>query len=273
MPRNYYVSGSWNCICDSCSIKVKASETKQRWDGLIVCRNCFEMRQPQDFVKARADKITVPFTRPIPTLDFIYTQGFFDEVGPTDNDDSLDYIVPLSGYFLEDYMKDYYAVEIVMSWHRQFTDAVDNLEESIHAAISKGAITDTFTLSETVNVVRRFVRTFNDTSTISESSAKKLIKALTDATTAVDNYTRTVKYARTFNDSVSAPTDVTSFVTKPSLADSVTLNESFNIVQKQIEEMFDTINAIDSGGSIFNADYIDATYFAGNNYVGSTYTF
>lgn len=273
MPRNYYVSGGWNVICDSCGKKIKASEAKQRWDGLIVCPNDFEMRQPQDFVKARADKITVPFTRPRPTDEFILTQGFWDVVGPTDDNDTLDYIVPLSGYFLEDYMKDYNFVEIVMSWARQFNDAVANLEEAISVAFNTGAITDTLTFSETVNVVRRFVRTFNDTSTISESSANKLIKALTDATTAVDNYTRAVKYTRTFNDSISAPTDVTSFVAKPSLADSVTLNESFNIVQKQIEEMFDTINAIDSGGSIFNANYIDATYFAGNNYVGSTYTF
>ena len=71
MPRNYYVSGGWNVICDSCGKKIKASEAKQRWDGLIVCPADFEMRQPQDFVKARQDKITVPFTRPRPTDVFI----------------------------------------------------------------------------------------------------------------------------------------------------------------------------------------------------------
>lgn len=71
MPRNYYVSGGWNVICDSCGKKIKASEAKQRWDGLIVCPADFEMRQPQDFVKARSDKITVPFTRPRPPDVFI----------------------------------------------------------------------------------------------------------------------------------------------------------------------------------------------------------
>ena len=273
MPRNYYVSGGWNVICDSCGKKIKASEAKQRWDGLIVCPNDFEMRQPQDFVKARADKITVPFTRPRPTDDFILTQGFFDGVTIMDDCDVVDYIDPLSGYFLQDYMVDNCSVTIVTLWQRPFTDAVNNLEESIHAAINRGAITDTFTLSETVNVVRRFVRTFNDSTTITESQANKLVKALSDDTTAVDNYSRTVKYARTINDPISAPTDTLSFVTKPSLSDSVTLNESFNAVTKFIESMFDTINAIDSGGSIFNADYIDATYFASNTYVGSTYTF
>lgn len=71
MPRNYYVSGGWNVICDSCGKKIKASDAKQRWDGLVVCPEDFEMRQPQDFVKARADKITVPFSRPRPTDVFI----------------------------------------------------------------------------------------------------------------------------------------------------------------------------------------------------------
>ena len=67
----YYIPGSWNVICDSCGKKIKASEAKQRWDGLIVCPDDFEMRQPQDFVKARADKISVPFTRPRSTDVFI----------------------------------------------------------------------------------------------------------------------------------------------------------------------------------------------------------
>jgi len=64
-------SGDWNCICDVCSRKVKASKTKARWDGLIVCPACFEHRHPQDFIKVRQDKITVPFLRPRPTDVFV----------------------------------------------------------------------------------------------------------------------------------------------------------------------------------------------------------
>ena len=70
MAKNYYVSGNWNVICDVCSKKIKASDAKQRWDGLIVCPSDFEHRHEQDYVKARTDKITVPFTRPIPPLMF-----------------------------------------------------------------------------------------------------------------------------------------------------------------------------------------------------------
>lgn len=71
MAKNHYISGEWNVTCDVCSKKIKANEARQRWDGFIVCPDDFEHRQPQDFVKAQTDKITVPFTRPIPEFVFI----------------------------------------------------------------------------------------------------------------------------------------------------------------------------------------------------------
>ena len=43
----YYIPGSWNVICDSCGKKIKASEAKQRWDGLIVCPEDFETFEDQ----------------------------------------------------------------------------------------------------------------------------------------------------------------------------------------------------------------------------------
>ena len=72
MSRTWdYKSGDYWAICDVCSIKIKASKTKTRWDGLIVCPNCFEHRHPQDFIKVRQDKITVPFIRPRPQDTFV----------------------------------------------------------------------------------------------------------------------------------------------------------------------------------------------------------
>lgn len=82
MNKNYYISGEWNLTCDVCSKKIKAHEAKQRWDGFIVCKDDFEFRHEQDFVKAHTDKITVPFQRPIPTLLFtnvMYTTIYVDE--------------------------------------------------------------------------------------------------------------------------------------------------------------------------------------------------
>ena len=68
--HNYYKAGEWNLICDVCGKKIKAGISKQRWDGFRVCPSCFEERHPQDFVRARQDKISVSFSRPIPTLTF-----------------------------------------------------------------------------------------------------------------------------------------------------------------------------------------------------------
>lgn len=63
MAKNYFISGEWNITCDVCSKKIKAHQAKQRWDGFIVCEQDYETRQPQDFVRARQDKISVPFQR------------------------------------------------------------------------------------------------------------------------------------------------------------------------------------------------------------------
>lgn len=64
-------SGDWNLICDVCGRKIKASTAKHRWDGYIVCPEDFETRHPQDFVKAKADKQSVPFSRPEPADTFV----------------------------------------------------------------------------------------------------------------------------------------------------------------------------------------------------------
>ena len=71
MKKNHFVSGEFNLLCDVCSKKIKASDAKQRWDGLIVCPSDFEHRHPQDYVRAKTDKITVPFTRPRPVDLFV----------------------------------------------------------------------------------------------------------------------------------------------------------------------------------------------------------
>lgn len=59
--RNEYRHGDNNVICDVSGRKVKASETRKRWDGLVVCREDWEPRHPQDFVRGRRDR-QVPST-------------------------------------------------------------------------------------------------------------------------------------------------------------------------------------------------------------------
>lgn len=66
--RNYYKAGDWNAVCDRCGFKFKASELKEDWQGFRVCEHDFEMRHPQDFVRARVDRISVPWVRMDPPV-------------------------------------------------------------------------------------------------------------------------------------------------------------------------------------------------------------
>lgn len=69
--RNEYVHGDYNVICDRSGFKVKASDTQLEWNGLRVRKADWEQRQPQDFVKGRADRQTVPDSRPEQTDVFL----------------------------------------------------------------------------------------------------------------------------------------------------------------------------------------------------------
>lgn len=62
MPRNYYKQGEWNVFCMVCNRKIKSGQMLRRWDGLLVCPDDYENRHPMDFLRARNERISVPFT-------------------------------------------------------------------------------------------------------------------------------------------------------------------------------------------------------------------
>lgn len=96
--RNYFKSGSWNITCDRCSKKTKADEIKKEWTGFLVCPVCFEHRHPQDFVRARQDKISVPFNRPRPV-------------------DIFTGVTYITTYVEEDYIQD---VQVIKTYFEEF---------------------------------------------------------------------------------------------------------------------------------------------------------
>ena len=67
--QNWLDKSSWNAICDSCGRKFKASSLLRRWDGLMVCKEDYEVRHPQDFLRVQREKIAVPWIRPYPAQD------------------------------------------------------------------------------------------------------------------------------------------------------------------------------------------------------------
>lgn len=64
MPRNYFKSGEWNIRCMVCDRKIKSGSILKRWDGLLVCPDDYENRHPMDFLRAREERISVPFSYP-----------------------------------------------------------------------------------------------------------------------------------------------------------------------------------------------------------------
>lgn len=64
MPKpTVYIKGDWNAVCDECGRRFRASQLKKRWDGLMVCSQDYEVRHPQDFVRAKADNQLVPWIK------------------------------------------------------------------------------------------------------------------------------------------------------------------------------------------------------------------
>lgn len=59
-----YIPGDFKRVCDRCGSIFRSSQTLKTWDGLWVCREDFESRHPQDFVRGRKDIQNVPDPRP-----------------------------------------------------------------------------------------------------------------------------------------------------------------------------------------------------------------
>ncbi len=63
--------GDWNAVCYQCGRKRKASTLVKHWQGYYVCREHWEPRQPQDFVRSVPDVQTPPWTQPMPADVFV----------------------------------------------------------------------------------------------------------------------------------------------------------------------------------------------------------
>ena len=167
MAKNYYLSGDHNVICDVCSRKIKMSEAKLRWDGFLVCKDDFEMRHPQDFIRSRQDKISVEISRPRPVDVFRLRYVLIDSILITDDEVHADYLLVLSDYFSEDFLKDYIAIKIDVTWNRSFTDEV-NISELVGKQTGK-SLDDSVTITEYIYPRKTITRTFEDTFTLSDT--------------------------------------------------------------------------------------------------------
>lgn len=61
---NYYKAGDWLACCDICGFRFKSSELRKNWKNEMVCKEDYELRHPQEFIRVRPEKIAVPWARP-----------------------------------------------------------------------------------------------------------------------------------------------------------------------------------------------------------------
>lgn len=61
-----YKPGQWNAICDICGFEFHSGKLNLDWRGLRVCEKDFELRNQQDFIRVRPERITPPWVRPEP---------------------------------------------------------------------------------------------------------------------------------------------------------------------------------------------------------------
>lgn len=66
---DHYEPGQWNALCDRCGFKFKARQLRKEWTGLMVCsgsatNDCWEPRNAQEKLRAKADRQSPPWVRP-----------------------------------------------------------------------------------------------------------------------------------------------------------------------------------------------------------------
>ena len=60
---SYFAEGQWNADCDQCGRMFKSGSLRKQWNGLYTCSQCWEPRQPQDFVRAVKDNSPPAYVR------------------------------------------------------------------------------------------------------------------------------------------------------------------------------------------------------------------
>ena len=90
MRNTWYSSDEWKAVCDVCGFYFKSGKLRKRWDGLMVCKEDWEVRHPSDYYKfPTGTESVVPWTSPEPTqvdVDVTFTGGTSTDLpGGTNN--------------------------------------------------------------------------------------------------------------------------------------------------------------------------------------------
>ena len=78
MPKTRAKVGDYAAECDVCHFRFYASELRERWDGLMVCKQDFELRHPMDFYNPDLTERPPEWIRPPQADVFVDTSGWED---------------------------------------------------------------------------------------------------------------------------------------------------------------------------------------------------
>lgn len=67
--KQVYKPGTWLAECDRCGFQFRNTQLAREWTGLRVCKgpgtnNCWEPRQPQDYLRGKPDRQAPDWSRP-----------------------------------------------------------------------------------------------------------------------------------------------------------------------------------------------------------------
>ena len=69
--KTYFILGDSKACCEVCGFDMHQSDLRKRWDGAMVCSADWELRHPQDSLKARPERNNVKDARPEPAYRFL----------------------------------------------------------------------------------------------------------------------------------------------------------------------------------------------------------
>lgn len=183
--KTYFLNGSWNVVCDVCGFRFKSTEIVRRWDGAMTCRSCYEPRHPQDFIRVRDERVSVPFTRP--EADLFISQN--TNITLADIVQVLESLSTTQMYKREIPNVSYFR-EALVPLNRPLNTFALNDEALGGAGIAFGLQDESFSLSEGLQLSGN--KPLGDSSTISESLSSVSGKGILDSVTI----TETISYAR-----------------------------------------------------------------------------
>lgn len=98
---DFLAPGDWNAQCYECGRKRKASTLMRYWQGYWICKEHWNPRQPQDFVRAVPDIQTPPWVQPMPAAVFAISDLICTESSDLTAFDPMIYICTETLYPLE----------------------------------------------------------------------------------------------------------------------------------------------------------------------------